>query len=128
MMEAMRRFGGDDFGPSDDDVAQSLEALRIELELIRQVFAGFDLTPFTSKDVKPLVHLECLSAAAEHIITMNAMLHIESEKGLPKKVDAKTFFLAHVKRLRAADDICQPSNVLSHEELSLSQCYMAVAS
>lgn len=128
MMEAMRRFEGDDFGPSDDDVAQSLEALRIELELIRQVFAGFDLTPFTSKDVKPLVHLECLSAAAEHIITMNEMLHIESEKGLPKKVDAKTFFLAHVKRLRAAYDICQPSNVLSHEELSLSQCYMAVAS
>lgn len=128
MMEAMRRFGGEHFGPSEDDVAQALETLRIELEIIRQVFTGFDLTPFTSEGVKPLARLECLSAAAEYVITMNEMLHIESEKGVPHKVDAKTFFLAHVRRLKAAYDICQPSSVLSLEELALSQCFMAIAS
>lgn len=128
MMEAMRRFGGEDFGPSEDDVAQAHEALRIELEVIRQVFSGFDLSPFTDKGATPLARLDCLSRAAEYVITMSEMLHVDSGKGTPQKVDAKTFFLAHVKRLRAAYDICQPSNVLSHDELSLSQCYMAVAS
>ncbi|MDO5035776.1 MAG: HsdR family type I site-specific deoxyribonuclease [Porphyromonas sp.] len=128
MMEAMRRFGGEDFGPSEDDVAQAHEVLRIELESIRQLFSGFDLSPFTDKEAKPLARLECLSAAAEYVITMSEMLHVDSGKGAPQRVDAKTFFLAHVKRLRAAYDICQPSNVLSHDELSLSQCYMAVAS
>lgn len=128
MLEAIRKFGGDNFGPSDDDVAQALEALRIELEIIKQIFTGFDLSPFTDRKENNLVRLECLSAAAEHIITMSEMLHVESKKGVPQKADAKTFFLAHVKRLRAAYDICQPSNVLSDEELALSQCYMAVAS
>ena len=128
MMEAMRRFGGEDFGPSEDDVAQAHEALRIELEIIKQLFSGFDLSPFTDKEANPIVRLECLSQAAEYIITTSETLHIESGKGAPKKVGASTFFLAHVKRLRAAYDICQPSGELSYEELSLSQCYMAVAS
>lgn len=128
MMEAMRRFGGEDFGPSEDDVAQAHEAMRIELEIIKQVFAGFDLSPFTDKEATPLARLDCLSRAADYVITMNEMLHVDGGKGVPQKVDAKTFFLAHVKRLRAAYDICQPSNVLSHDALSLSQCYMAVAS
>lgn len=128
MMEAMRRFGGEDFGPSEDDVAQAHEALRIELETIKQVFTGFDLSPFTDKEATPIARLECLSRAAEYIITMSETLHIDSGNGVPKKVDPKTFFLAHVKRLSAAYDICQPSGELPHDELSLSQCYMAVAS
>ena len=128
MMEAMRRFGGENFGPSEDDVAQAHEALRSELDIIKQLFSGFDLSPFTNKEANPIVRLECLSQAAEYIITTSETLHIESGKGAPKKVGASTFFLAHVKRLRAAYDICQPSGELPYEELSLSQCYMAVAS
>ncbi len=128
MMEAMRSFEDDDFGPSEDDVAQAHEALRIELEIIKQLFSGFDLSPFTDQGATPLARLECLSQAAEHILTMTETLNIENGKGAPKKVGAKTFFLAHVKRLRAAYDVCQPSGELSHDELSLSQCYMAVAS
>ena len=128
MMEAMRRFGGENFGPSEDDVAQAHEALRIELEIIKQLFSGFDLSPFTDKEAEPIARLECLSQAAEYIITTSESLHIDSGKGAPKKVGASTFFLAHVKRLRAAYDICQPSGELPYEELSLSQCYMAVAS
>lgn len=128
MMEAMRSFEGDDFGPSEDDVAQAHEALRFELDTIKQLFSGFDLSPFTDKGAKPLDRLKCLSQAAEHILTMTETLNIENGKGAPKKVGAKIFFLAHVKRLRAAYDVCQPSGELSHDELSLSQCYMAVAS
>jgi type I restriction enzyme R subunit len=128
MMEAMRKFGGEKFGPSEDDVQQALEALIIELKLIRDVFVGFNITPFIDSKTTPLERLECLSSAADYIITLTEQLNLSSEKDKPKTVSVKTFFLAHVKRLRTAYDICQPSNVLTNEQLSLSQCFMAVAS
>jgi len=128
MMEAMRKFGGETFGPSEDDVQQALEALIIELKILSDVFVGFDITPFTNSTTTPLERLECLSSAADYIITLNEQLKLSNEKEKPKSVSAKTFFLAHVKRLRTAYDICQPSNVLTNEQLSLSQCFMAVAS
>lgn len=128
MMAAMRKFGGDTFGPSEDDVKQSLEALIIELDILKNVFVDFDITPFTDSKTTPLERLECLSSAADYIITLNEKLNLSYEREKPKSVSAKTFFLAHVKRLRTAYDICQPSNVLSNVQLSLSQCFMAVAS
>lgn len=54
MMEAMSRFGGEDFGPSEDDVQQALDALIVEIDLIKKLFVGFDLTPFIDKNTKPL--------------------------------------------------------------------------
>lgn len=128
MMEAMRKFGGDTFGPSEDDVQQALEALIIELKILSDVFVDFDITPFTDSKTTPLERLECLSEAADYIITLTEQLNLSNEKDKPKSVSVKTFFLAHVKRLRTAYDICQPSNVLTNEQLSLSQCLMAVAS
>lgn len=128
MMEAMKQYGGDTFGPSEDDVKQALSALIVELEIIKQLFVGFDLRPFTDKDAKPLDRLECLQNAAEHILTLSKMYNVAKEGAKPKEVDAKTFFLAHIKRLKAAYDICQPSNALTHEQLALSQCFMCVAS
>ena len=127
MMEAMKQYGGDTFGPSEDDVQQALGALLVELELIKQLFVGFDLTPFTDKDSKPFERLECLGDASEHILTLSKMYNVAKDSKKPKEVDAKTFFLAHVKRLKVAYDICQPSNVMNHEQLSLSQCFMCVA-
>ncbi|MBQ8272669.1 MAG: type I restriction endonuclease subunit R [Tidjanibacter sp.] len=135
MMEAMGRYGGGkgngggDFGPSEDDVLQALQALLIELDILKKLFVGFDISPFTDPNAKPLERLECLSAAADYIITLTDQLNAATQEGkTPKLVSAKTFFLAHVKRLRAAYDICQPANVLDNETLSLSQCFMAVAS
>lgn len=127
MMEAMKQYGGDTFGPSEDDVQQALSALLVELELIKQLFAEFDLTPFINKDSKPIDRLECLGKASEHILTLSKKFNVSKVGWNTKEVDAKTFFLAHVKRLKAAYDICQPSNVLNHEQLSLSQCFMCVA-
>lgn len=127
MMEAMKEYGGETSGPSEDDVQQALGALLVELELISQLFVGFNLKPFIDKNSKPLDRLECLGKASEHILTLSKMYNVAKEGRTPKKVDAKIFFLAHVKRLKTAYDICQPSNVLNHEQLSLSQCYMCVA-
>jgi type I restriction enzyme R subunit len=128
MMEAMRKFGGESFGPSEDDVQQALGALIIELDILRKVFVDFDITPFTDSKTSPLERLECLSSAANYIITLNHPLNLSYEREKPKSVTAKTFFLAHLKRLRTAYDICQPSNVLTNEQLSLSHCFMALAS
>ncbi len=128
MMEAMRKFGGESFGPSEDDVQQALEALIIELQIIKEVFTGFDINPFTNSTTSPLERLECLSSAADFVITSTELLKLSSERGKPKSVGVKTFFLTHVKRMRTAYDICQPSNVLTNEQLSLAQCFMAVAS
>ncbi|WP_178986238.1 type I restriction endonuclease subunit R [Winogradskyella helgolandensis] len=128
MMDAMRKFGGDSFGPSEDDVQQALEALIIELKLISDVFTDFDITPFTDSNTTPLARLECLSSAADYIITLTEQLNLSNEKDKPKTVSVKTFFMAHIRRLRTAYDICQPSNVLTGVQLSLSQCFMAVAS
>ncbi len=128
MMEAMRKFGGETFGPSEDDVQQALEALIIELKILNDIFVDFDITPFTGSKTTPLERLECLSSTADYIITLTDQLNLSSEKDKPKTVSVKTFFLAHVRRLRTAYDVCQPSNVLTNEQLSLSQCFMAVAS
>ena len=128
MMQAMRKFGGESFGPSEDDVQQALETLIIELKIISDLFVDFDITPFTDSKTTPLERLECLSSAADFIIALPGQLNLSNKKDKPKTVSVKTFFLAHVKRLKTAYDICQPSNVLTNEQLSLSQCFMAVAS
>lgn len=128
MMEAMSRFVGEDFGPSEDDVQQALEALIVEIDLIKKLFEGFDLTPFIDKNTKPLERLECLSEAANYIQAQTSTWHNEQARQSPKAVSAQTYFFAHIKRLSVAYNICQPSAVLNHELLSLSQCFMAVAS
>lgn len=128
MMEAMKQYGGDTFGPSEDDVQQALGVLIVELDLIMQLFTGFDLRPFTDKEAKPLDRLECLQNAAEYVLTLSKMFNVAKEGAKPKEVDAKTYFLAQIKRLKTAYDICQPSNALNHEQLALSQCFMCVAS
>lgn len=128
MIEAMKQYGGSTFGPSEDDVQQALGALIVELDLIKQLFTDFDLRPFTDKNAKPLDRLDCLQAAAEHVLSLTKMFNVVKDGAKPKTVDAKTFFFAHIKRLRTAYDICQPSNALTHEQLALSQCFMCVAS
>ncbi|WP_025843060.1 type I restriction endonuclease subunit R [Porphyromonas gingivicanis] len=128
MMEAMSRFGGEDFGPSEDDVQQALEALIVEIDLIKKLFVGFDLTPFIDKNTKPLERLECLSEAANYVQSQTSGWNKDQGNRPPKAVSAQSYFLAHIKRLRVAYDICQPSAVLNHELLSLSQCFMAIAS
>ena len=138
MIEAIGKYGGGGkgsggggtFAPSEDDVQQALEALIVELDILKTLFVGFDISPFTNPEAKPLERLECLSSAADYIITLTQQLNVASEQSAnkPKLVGARTFFLAHIKRLRAAYDVCQPANVLNNEMLSLSQCFIAVAS
>lgn len=126
MMEAMKKYGGETFGPSEDDVQQALGALLVELELIKQIFVGFNLNPFIDKASKPLDRLECLGKASEHILTLSKMFNVAKESKAPKS-RCQNILLGSHQASETAYDICQPSNVLNHEQLSLSQCFMCVA-
>lgn len=127
MMEAMKKYGGDSFGPSEDDVNQALQALIMVLDMLCQMMSGFDISPLRDIDAAPLDRYVCLSKAANYVLSMSKSFEIGDGPSKSRNVSAKAYFLGLTKRLRASYDICEPSDVLSEEQLSLSQCFMAVA-
>lgn len=129
MRQAMKLYGGDSsVAPTADDVDQATGVFREELLILKDLFAGYDLTPFLDPDGDPAERYKLLAKAAEYVFVSTEELSTESNGGKStKKVSFKTYFLKTVKRMRAAYDICQPSGELSEEESSLAQCFMAIA-
>lgn len=129
MRQAMKLYGGDSsVAPTADDVDQATGVFREELLILKDLFAGYDLTPFLDPDSDPAERYRLLAKAAEYVFVSTEELSTESNGGKStKKVSFKTYFLKTVKRMRAAYDICQPSGELSEEESSLAQCIMAIA-
>lgn len=129
MRQAMKIYGGDhSVAPSADDVEQAAGAFREELLILKDLFAGYDLTPFLDLDREPVQRYMLLTKAAEHVFLSVKELQTESSGGREvHKVSFRTYFLKTVKRMRAAYDICQPSGELSEEESALAQCFMAIA-
>lgn len=129
MREAMKIYGGDNsVAPSPDDVEQATSLFREELEILKRLFNGFDLSPFLNPNSDPANRYTLLAKAAEFVFASTQELHTEANGG--KRVDKvtfKTYFLKSVKRMRAAYDICQPSGELEEEESALAQCFMAIA-
>lgn len=129
MREAVKIYGGgSSVAPSADDVEQAKEIFRTELEIIKNLFTGYDLTPFLDVDCDPVLRYKLLSDAAEYVFTAEGEYQAErnNEKG-SASVPFKQYFLENVKRMRAAYDICQPSGELAEDESSLAQCFMAIA-
>lgn len=129
MREAMKIYGGDNsVAPSTDDVEQATFAFREELTMLKNLFTGYDLTPFLNSNADPTLRYKLLAKAAEFVFISTQELKTESNGGKAvKKVSFKTYFLKTVKRMRAAFDICQPSGELGEEESALAQCFMAIA-
>ncbi len=128
MLEAMKTYGGgESLAPSEDDVAQAYDAFKEQLEILSRLFDGHDLSPFLSPDTDPVERYRQLSCAAEFVFSNTQALNFTEDGKAARKVNFKTYFLKIVKRLRSAYDICQPSNILSDVELSLAQCFMAIA-
>lgn len=129
MRQAMKLYGGDSsVAPTADDVDQATGVFREELLILKDLFAGYDLTPFLDPDGDPAERYRLLAKAAEYVFVSTEELSTESNGGKStKKVSFKTYFLKTVKRMRAAYDICQPSGELSEKESSLAQCFMAIA-
>ena len=129
MREAMKIYGGDaSVAPSTDDVEQATEVFREHLEVLKDIFAGYDLKPFLDPNGDPAQRYRLLAKAAEYVFISTQELNTESNDGKSvQKVSFKTYFLKTVKRMRAAYDICQPSGELGEEESALAQCFMAIA-
>lgn len=129
MREAMKLYGGDtSVAPSNDDVEQATMVFREELEILKDLFSGYDLKPFLNPNSDPALRYTLLANAAEYVFISTQELQTESKSGKNvHKVSFKTYFLKTVKRMRAAYDICQPSGELDEEESALAQCFMAIA-
>lgn len=129
MREAMKLYGGDNsVAPTTDDVEQATDVFREELSILRDLFAGYDLSPFLNPEGDPVERYMLLSKAAEYVFISTEELQTESKDGKNiQKVSFKTYFLKTVKRMRTAYDICQPSGELREEESALAQCFMAIA-
>lgn len=129
MREAMKIYGGDNsVAPTADDVEQATEVFREELDILKNLFYGYDLAPFLNPNCDPAMRYRLLAKAAEFVFVSTQELQTESKGGKnTHKVSFKTYFLKTVKRMRTAYDICQPSGELGEEESALAQCFMAIA-
>lgn len=129
MREAMKLYGGNtSIAPTSDDVEQATYVFREELEILKDLFSGYDLKPFLDLNSDPALRYTLLAKAAEYVFVSTQELQTESESGKSvSKVSFKTYFLKTVKRMRAAYNICQPSGELDDQESALAQCFMAIA-
>ena len=129
MREAMKLYGGDtSVAPTADDVEQATKVFREEMEILKDLFKGYSLTPFLDQDADPALRYRLLAKAAEYVFISTQELSTQNNGGKSvQKVSFKTYFLRTVKRMRAAYDICQPSGELGEEESALAQCFMAIA-
>ena len=129
MRQAMKVYGGDNsVAPTADDVEQATGVFREELEILKNLFAGYDLRPFLDPEADPAERYKLLANAAEFVFVSSQILQTEANSGKSTKtVSFKTYFLKTVRRMRAAHDICQPSGELGEEESALAQCFMAIA-
>lgn len=129
MLQAMKTYGGDGgtLAPSEDDIEQAYMVFKEQLEIIKRLFEGYDLTPFLDPDTDGVERYKQLSKAAEFVFANTQQLNMAEEGKKANTVSFRTYFLKMVQRMRAAYDICQPSNVLTEKEVSLAQCFMAIA-
>lgn len=127
MREAMKIYGGNNsVAPTVDDVEQATQVFREELEILKTLFADYDLIPFLNPECDPMIRYKLLAKAAEYVFISTQELQTEGNSRV-QKVSFKTYFLKTVKRMRTAFDICQPSGELGEAESALAQCFMAIA-
>lgn len=94
-----------------EDIKTSVITVKDHLDLLNKMFHQFDANPYYSGE--PLAQLNCLNMAAEY-----AMLTDKQEKR----------FMALVKRLKAAYDICSGSEQLTQQDRDQTHFYLAVRS
>lgn len=124
MREALKIYGGDTtIAPTEDDIEQATMLFRENLCILKDLFKGYDLSPFLNPEGDPFDRYRLLTKAAEYVFCSTQELNLANSR----KVSFKTYFLKTVKRMRNAYDICQPSGNLSDEESALAQCFMAIA-
>lgn len=115
MKKAMKQYDNDAEEPIVDiDLTHAL--FLNELSTLKDLLHGFDATDFFGHD--PLARLMCLQRAAEFVL-------IQPKRG---EVEFSRLFKVHVKRLKAAFGILQPSGMLSEAETDWAHFCMAIQS
>ena len=129
MVEARKMYGGTNtLALTEDDIEQATKIFREKIEILKQLFKNYDLTPFLNINTNPAERYRLLAKAAEFVFASTEKLNSVSKDGKStKKVSFKTYFVQTVKRMRKAYDICQPSGELNEQESALAQCFMAIA-
>lgn len=116
MQQALKMYGGDEIGISDDELAIAQEAFANELQIIKELMHDFNLAEFFT--AMPFRRLFILQEAAEFVIG-----RVRREKP-----SFKTLFVKHIKRLKQAYGICHPAGVLSDDDTAWAQCLMGICS
>ena len=94
-----------------EDINQSVIAVKDHLDLLNRIFHKFDSLPYFTGE--PVAQLNCLNNAAEFVLSVG-------------KLEKR--FMALVKRLKAAYDVCCGSEKLSQQERDFIHFYLAVRS
>ncbi len=110
MNQALKQFSKADEA-NFEEIEQSIVAVKDHLDLLRQIFHKFDSASYFTG--QPVEQLNCLNRAAEFVL--------QTEQ-LEKR------FMALVKRLKAAYDVCCGSDRFSQDEKDHIHFYMAVRS
>lgn len=121
MLQAMKKYGGGGDDITGGDVALAYEAFLNELKILQQITHGFDFSRFFGDN--PLARLQCLQDAVEFLL-------MEETKGVlyEGKIKPTTAYKAHVKRLKAGYNICNPAGILKDDEVAWAQLFMGVYS
>lgn len=94
-----------------EEIAQSVIVVKDHIDLLNKLFHGFDTTPYFTGS--PLEQLNCLNRAAEYAQVTD-------------KIEKR--FMALVKRLKAAFDICSGSESITQDDRDRIHFYLAVRS
>jgi len=92
-----------------EDIALSVVVVKNHLDLLAKLFYRFDATPYFSHEA--LAQLNCLNNAAEYVLQTS-------------KLEKR--FMALVKRLKAAYDVCCGSEQLNQQQRDTLHFYLAV--
>lgn len=127
MRQAMKIYGGDSsVAPTADDVEQAIMIFRGEIQILKNLFNGYDLSPFIDPNCNPVTRYQLLAKAAEYVF-LSADTYRTESNNKSNNVTFKKYFLATVKRMRIAFDLAEPSGELGEEETALAQSFMAIA-
>ncbi len=94
-----------------EDIAQSIIVVKDHLDLLGKLMHQFDESPYFTGE--PIAQLNCLNNAAEFVLQTQKLEHR---------------FMALVKRLKTAYDVCCGSEKLSQKERDYIHFYLAVRS
>lgn len=118
MEQALKQYGEDGTATSADNLEATKIIFDNELQILKDLMSGCDLSDYFG-DV-PLKRLLALQTGAEFVLSQ-----VRKEGQV---VSFQTMFKQHVKRLRAAYNICNPAGVLSDDDVAWAQCFMAIQS